>query len=90
MKIYVTGSLIQHREIRLIAYTLSTINGYVVRFVKSHAELNLEDCIKLRYDNIDWCDAVYILKREDGGLPDGVIYEKVYAQKQHKDIFYIN
>jgi hypothetical protein len=43
----------------------------------------------LRYEHIDWCDAVYILKKENGDLCDGVVYEKVYAEKQHKEIVYI-
>ena len=90
MKIYVTGSLIQHREIRLIANTLSTIKGNVVRYSKSSLELNLDDLIMRRYENIDWCDVVYILRKENGDLCDGVTYEKVYAEKQHKEIVYIS
>lgn len=89
MKIYVTGSLTQAREITLIASALSTIKDNDVRYVKSRKELNLDDYIMLRYEHIDWCDAVYILKKENSDLCDGVTYEKVYAQKQHKEIVYI-
>lgn len=90
MKIYVTGSLIQAREIRLIANTLSTINGNNVRFVKSRKELNLDEYIMLRYNHIEWCDAVYILRKENKEMCEGVVYEKVYAEKQHKEIVYID
>ncbi len=86
MKIYVTGSLTQAREIRLIANTLSTIKDNDVRFVKSRKELNLDDYIMLRYEHIDWCDVIYILGKENGELCDSVVYEKVYAEKQHKEI----
>lgn len=89
MKIYVTGSLTQAREIKLIASALSTIKDNDVRYVKSRKELNLNDYIMLRYEHIDWCDVVYILKKENGELCDGVVYEKVYAEKQHKEIVYI-
>lgn len=89
MKIYVIGSLTQYREIRLIGNTLSTIKGNVVRFVKSSPELNFDDLIMKCYENIDWCDVVYILRKENGELGDGVTYEKVYAEKQHKEIVYI-
>ena len=89
MKIYVTGSLTQAREIALIASALSTIKDNDVRCVRSRKELNLDDYIMLRYEHIDWCDTVYILKKENGELCDGVTYEKVYAQKQHKEIVYI-
>ncbi len=89
MKIYVTGSLTQAREIALIDSALSTIKDNDVKHVKSRKELNLDDYIMLRYEHIDWCDAVYILKKENGELCDSVAYEKVYAQKQHKKIVYI-
>lgn len=85
MKIYVIGSLTQHREIRLIASTLNTIDGNDVRFVKRHDELSLDTCIKMCYENIEWCDVVYILRKENG-----VTYEKVYAEKCHKEIIFIS
>jgi hypothetical protein len=72
-----------------ISSALSTIKDNDVRFAKSRKELNLDDYIMLRYEHIDWCDAVYILKKENGDLCDGVVYEKVYAEKQHKEIVYI-
>ena len=90
MKIYVIGSLTQHREIRLIASTLNTIDGNDVRFVKRHDELSLENCINMCYENIEWCDVVYILRKENGTLGNGVTYEKVYAEKFHKEIIYIS
>lgn len=89
MKIYVTGSLAQIREIRLIANTLLRSTDNEVRFVKSRKELTLEDYIMLRYEHIDWCDVIYILGKENGELCDGVVYEKVYAEKRHKEIWTI-
>ena len=89
MKIYVTGSMTQIREIRLISEILLKVKDNDVRFVDGIKELTLEDYIKKRYDFIDWCDAVYILKKENGEVCDGVVYEKVYAEKQHKEIVYI-
>lgn len=70
MKIYVIGSLNQEREIRLIASTLNTIEGNDVRFVKRQ-ELSLRACIKMCYENIEWCDVVYILRKENGVLGNG-------------------
>ena len=90
MKIYVIGSLTQHREIRLIASVLNTIEENEVRFVKRQAEFSLETCIKMCYENIEWCDVVYILRKENGELGNGVTYEKVYAEKCHKEIIYIS
>lgn len=81
MKIYVIGSVKQDREIRLIANTLSAIKGNDVRFVYCRPQLSLENNIKMCYKNIDWCDVVYILKKENGTLDAGVTYEKVYAEK---------
>lgn len=89
MKIYVTGSMTQIREIRLISEILLKVKDNDVRFVGGIKELTLEDYIKKRYGFIDWCDAVYILRKENGEICDGVVYEKVYAQKQHKEIVYI-
>lgn len=90
MKIYVTGSLTQAREIKLIASALSTIKDNDVRFVKSRKDLNLEEYIKTRYEYIDWCDIIYILAKENGELCDGVVYEKVYAEKHNKKIWFIS
>ena len=89
MKIYVTGSLTQVREIMLIASVLLRATDNEVRVVKSRKELKLEDYIMLRYENIDWCDVIYILGKENGELCDGVVYEKAYAEKQHKEIWTI-
>ena len=89
MKIYITGSLKQVREIKLIAEILLKTKGNDVRYVDGIKELILEDYIKKRYGCIDWCDTVYILKKENGEVCDGVVYEKVYAEKKHKEIVYI-
>lgn len=90
MKIYVIGSLSQEREIMLIANALSTIKDNEVRSVKCCKELSLEECINRCYKNIDWCDTVFILRKENGTLGDGTTYEKVYAEKQSKEIIYIS
>lgn len=89
MKIYITGSMTQIREIRLISEILLKVKDNDVRFVDGIKELTLEDYIKKRYGFIDWCDVVYILRKENGEICDGVVYEKVYVQKQHKEIVYI-
>lgn len=89
MKIYVTGALTQAREIKLIANALIRTKGNDVKYVKSRRDLNLEEYIKTRYEYIDWCDVIYILKKENGELCDGVVYEKVYAEKQNKEIWFI-
>ena len=89
MKIYVTGSMIQYREIRLIANVLLKSTDNEVKYVKSSKELTLDEYIQMRFEYIDWCDVVYILEKENGELCDSVVYEKVYAQKYHKEIWYI-
>lgn len=89
MKIYVTGSIAQLREIRLISEVLAKTKGNDIRFVEGMKELNFEEYIKMRYGYIDWCDALYILRKENGEVCDGVVYEKVYAEKQHKEIVHI-
>lgn len=89
MKIYVIGSLSQEREITLIANALSTIKDNEVRQVKFCKELSLEECINRCYKNIDWCDAVFILRKENGKLGNGTTYEKVYAEKQRKEIIMV-
>lgn len=62
MKIYVIGSLMQVREIMLIANALSAIKDNEVRSVNFCKELTLEECIP---------------------------YEKVYGEKQCKEIIYV-
>lgn len=89
MKIYVTGSIAQLREIRLISEVLAKTKGNDVRFVEGRKELDFEEYIKMRYDYIEWCDTLYILRKENGEVCDGVVYEKVYAEKQHKEIVHI-
>lgn len=42
------------------------------------------------YENIEWCDVVYIMRKENGEIGNGVTYEKVYAEKYHKEIIFIN
>lgn len=90
MKIYVTGALTQAREIKLIADVLIRTTGNDVKYVKSRKDLNLEEYIKTRYEYIDWCDVIYILAKENGELCDGVVYEKVYAEKHNKKIWFIS
>lgn len=89
MKIYITGSLTQVREIKLIANVLIRTTENDVKYVKSRKDLNLEEYIKTRYEYIDWCDVIYILTKENGELCDGVVYEKVYAEKHNKKIWFI-
>ena len=89
MKIYVTGSIAQLREIRLISEVLTKTKGNDVRFVEDIKELDFEKYIKIRYGYIEWCDALYILRKENGEVCDDVLYEKVYAEKQHKEIVHI-
>lgn len=87
-KIFVIGSRIQDRDIKLVASTLSSIDGNIVRCVTLE-DLKLEERIIKDYKNIDWCDEVYIVYQDNLIISDYAIYLKIYAKQHNKFITYV-
>lgn len=92
MKIFVIGSMINSKEIEFSARALNTIDGYIVRYAKPIDE-EIDDisyAISQAFNNIEWCDSLYVIKKNNGELGHGTIYEIEYARRLKKEIFYLN
>ena len=92
MKIFVTGSMINSKEIEFAARALNTVDGNNVKYAKSIDEeiYDIEYIICQAFNNIEWCDSLYVVKKHSGELEPETIYEIEYARRLRKEIFYLN
>ena len=90
-KVYIIGSLKLKDEIIFLASTLIA-EGYVVRYVQEETDKNItfESLVIQCFNNIQWADVIYIVKKEDGSIGEGVTYESVFAKFLRKPIKYID
>ena len=42
------------------------------------------------FDNIEWCDRVYVVRKNNGEIGHGTTYEIEYARRLGKEIYYLN
>lgn len=92
MKIYVIGSMTNSKEIEFAARALNTVKGNYVKYAKPIHEdiIDMKSAIHEAFDNIEWCDSLYVVKKLNGELGEGTIYEIEYARRLRKEIFYLN
>lgn len=92
MKIFVIGSAINSKEIEFAARALNTVEGNIVRYEKPIDEeiCGIEYAIYQAFNNIEWCDILYIVKENNGDICHETIYETEYAKRLRKEIFYLN
>lgn len=92
MKIFVIGSMINSKEIEFSARALNTVGGNYARYEQPiHEEIEDISCaIHKAFDNIEWCDSVYVVRKNNGELGNGTIYEIEYASRLGKEICYLN
>lgn len=92
MKIFVIGSAINSKEIEFAARALKTVEGNTVRYVNPIDEEieNISCAINKAFDNIEWCDSVYIVRENNGELGDRTTCEIEYARRLRKEIYYLN
>lgn len=92
MKIFVTGSIINSKEIEFAARALNTVDGNIVKYAKAIDEeiYGIEYHIYETFNNIEWSDSLYVVKKNNGELDRETIYEIEYARRLRKEIFYLN
>lgn len=92
MKIFVTGSIVNSKEIEFAGRALDTVDGNIVKYAKPIDEeiYNIEYHIWEAFNNIEWCDSLYVVKKNSGELDSETIYEIEYARRLRKEIFYLN
>lgn len=82
-KIYVIGSISNINKIEAVCNTLRCSSENIVRSVRKEP-MKLKDCIIKCFKNIDWCDCLYVVTKDDG-----VTYELVYAELKGKKIYMV-
>ena len=87
-KAYIIGSLTQSSLIKKFAMDLPI--KYSVRYVYSQPDKDFQDLVKECYDNIEWADIIYVIKKKDGTIGNGVTYELEYAKRLKKQIVLID
>lgn len=91
MKIFVIGSMINSKEIEFSARALKTVDGNTVRYEEPIDEIeNISCAINKAFDNIEWCDRVYVVRENNGELGDRTTCEIEYARRLRKEIYYLN
>lgn len=87
-KIYVIGSISNINKIEAVSNTLRSSSENIVRSVRKEP-MKLKDCIIKCFKNIDWCDYLYVVTKDNGSVGDGVTYELVYAELKGKKIYMV-
>lgn len=85
MNIFVIGSLSREDFIRKVAkhYELS---GHNVMYVTKQPHKRLSDLIREAYMKISYADLIIAVKKEDGSLGTGTLYEIEFAKFLGKKI----
>lgn len=86
MNIYIIGSLTCCDKIYEMYNVYS--KRYNTRYVYELNNKMLENAIKKCYDNIEWCDIVIAVSKDNKLYGDGVKYELEYARRLNKNIIY--
>ena len=89
IKAYIIGSLSQESQIKKFAKKLSSI-GNNVKYVFSQPDKDFQDLVTECFDNIEWADIIYAVKKKDGTIGNGVTYELEYAKRLKKQIVLID
>ena len=90
-KFFVIGSVSQETKIREVANFLkNNIKDSEIRYVHKEPLKSLEELIVQAYNNIDWCDVVVVVPKENGKVGSGTLYEKTYALRVGKQVMTIN
>lgn len=91
LRAFVIGSLSQEETIKEYAKKLSDkIGSENVRYAKSESDKDFDHLVIQAYKNIDWADAIFIVKKPDGTIGTGTTYEMQYALHTGKHIEYAN
>lgn len=89
VNIYIIGSVKYMRDIEMCAEYYH-MNGFNVTHVKPEPDRDLEDLIVEAYKNIYNTDFVVIVTKPDDTIGEGTLYEKKFAEYQHKSIITID
>ena len=92
MKIFIIGSMKNSKEIEFSARALNTVDGNTVRYAKPINEEieDISNAIHEAFDNIEWCDRVYVVRKNNGEIGNGTTYEIEYARRLRKEVYYLN
>ena len=86
MKAFIIGPISRANRIEDVARYYIKCGYHEVRYVHSQPNKSLEDLINEAYNNIQWADEVIVVRKEDGSLGNGTLYEYVYAKRINKII----
>lgn len=89
-KVFIIGSVKQSTKIKNIADLLSGLNNSEIRYVKKEPLKEMSELINQAYNNIEWSDIIVVVKKENGKIGDGTLYEMEYAKRIGKKIIVIN
>lgn len=81
---YIISSLSQPKD-NIIQALANTLSGSV-RYVKPEPDKSFAECVSNCFDNIEWADIIYALRKPDGTFGEGVTYELEYAKRLGKKI----
>lgn len=87
-KAFVIGSLSQEKQIKKLA--ISLMDKYYVYFVEKQPEKSFEVLVKDTFDNISFCDVIFVLLKPDGTIGQGTTYEVEFAKRIGKKVEYVN
>lgn len=77
--VYVIGPMSRSKEIKEHAKWKATITGLNVKYTDPYSLESLEFLISKAFDNIEKADLIEVVKKEDGTIGDGTLYEMEYA-----------
>lgn len=91
-KIFVIGeTTINSREIEYAAKALKTVGNNFVEYEKPMDMLyTLEDTIETVFNNIEWCDQLYIVGCKGSINESSALCKIEYARRLKKEIIYLN
>ena len=87
-KIYVIGSISDINKIEAVCNTLRCSTENVVRSVRKE-NISLKQYVKKAFLNIEWCDCLYVVTKDNGSIDDDTTYEVVYAELNNKKVYMV-
>lgn len=82
-KVLVLGSMSQHKEIMNLVKRLEAPGDAIVDYAKPEGK-DFEDVVSGIFDKIENCDIIFALKKPDGSIGKGLVYELEYARRLKK------
>lgn len=88
-KVLILGSMSQCKEIASLAKRLEAPGDADVEYAKPE-DKDFKDVVSGIFDKIDNCDIIFALKKPDGSIEKGLVYELEYAKRLKKMVVYVS